>query len=52
MAQPPGPKELELRRQREEKFGRNHGKKPSSSDLRKQVAKIKPVTRHGGRRGG
>lgn len=26
-------------------------RKPSTSDLRKQVAKIKPVTRHGGKRG-
>ena len=50
MSQPPGPKELELRRQREARFDQK-ARKPSTADLRKQVAKIKPVTRHGGKRG-
>ena len=49
MSQPPGPKELALRAMREDKASKV--KKLSSADLRKNIAKIKPVTRHGGKRG-
>jgi hypothetical protein len=49
MTYTPGPKELALRAQREEKAAKV--KKPSKADLRKTIAKIKPVTRHGGKRG-
>jgi hypothetical protein len=48
MAYQPGPKELQLRAQREAK---QEAKKPSKADLRQKIAKIKPVTRHGGKRG-
>jgi hypothetical protein len=44
-----GPKEQWLRQMREDKASKV--KKPSSADLRKNIAKIKPVTRHGGKRG-
>lgn len=33
------------------KANRQKSRKPSASDLRKHVAKIKPVARHGGKRG-
>jgi hypothetical protein len=49
MSQPPGPKELQLRALREGKQAKT--RKPSTSDLRKNIAKIKPITRHGGKRG-
>jgi hypothetical protein len=48
MAYVPGPKELALRAQREAKADL---RKPSKGDLRKTITKIKPVTRHGGKRG-
>jgi hypothetical protein len=44
-----GPKEAMLRSMREHKAAKI--KKPSAPDLRKQVAKIKMITKHGGRRG-
>mgnify|MGYP001390846664 CR=1 FL=1 len=46
-----GPKEAMLRRQREERFATKNSKRPSASDLRNQVSKIKPMTKKGGRRG-
>jgi hypothetical protein len=35
---------------REDRFNRKGGKKASTSDLRQSIAKIKPITRHGGKR--
>lgn len=51
MSKEAGPKERALREQRERNFLQSKGRRPSASDLRKTVAKIKPVTRHGGKRG-
>lgn len=48
MAYTPGPKEIQQRLLRE---GKQKTKRPSTADLRKNIAKIKPVTRHGGKRG-
>jgi hypothetical protein len=47
MAYTPGPRELQLRAMREAKAI----KKPTKADLRSKVAKIKPMTRKGGKRG-
>lgn len=41
-----GPKEKALREQREHKFS-----KPKLADVRSKIAKIKPMAKHGGRRG-
>lgn len=41
-----GPKEKMLREQREARF--NNKPKPSHAELRKNIAKIKPVIRKGG----
>lgn len=48
-----GPKEAQLRALKAEKFAgrRAASKPPSTSDLRKKVAAIKPMTRYGGKRG-
>jgi ribosomal protein L29 len=49
MAYTPGPKELAQKALREDNQRKN--RKPSVADVRKNIAKIKPVTRHGGKRG-
>jgi hypothetical protein len=49
MAYTPGPKEMQQRLLRE---GKQKGaKKPSAADLRKNIAKVRPIARHGGKRG-
>jgi hypothetical protein len=42
MAYTPGPKELALRAQREERVAAN-AKKPTVAELREKVSKVKPV---------
>jgi len=49
MSPPPGPKELQLQALRELKRGKV--KKPSTADLRNTIAKVKPMTKRGGKRG-
>lgn len=51
MSKEMGPKERALREQREANFHNSKVRKPSVSDVRNKIAKIKPVTRHGGKRG-
>jgi hypothetical protein len=46
-----GPKEQMLRNMRESSATKAKSKRPSVSDVRTKIAKIKPVTRHGGKRG-
>lgn len=46
-----GEKERQVRALREQRFAQRNAKKPSTADLRKRVAAIKPMTRKGGRRG-
>lgn len=41
-----GPREKQLREMREQKFN-----KPKVADVRNRIAKIKPMAKHGGRRG-
>mgnify|MGYP001603704211 CR=1 FL=1 len=50
MAYQPGPKELALQAMREGKVERNKPK-PSKADLRNTIAKVKPMTKRGGKRG-
>jgi hypothetical protein len=50
MSYQPGPKELQLQALKEAKASRK-GKKPSSADLRNTIAKVKPMTKRGGKRG-
>jgi hypothetical protein len=45
----PGPKELAQKALRENKI--RNAPKPSKADLRNKIAKVKPMTRKGGRRG-
>jgi hypothetical protein len=49
MAYTPGPKELAQKALRENKI--RNGPKPSKADLRSKIAKVKPMTNKGGRRG-
>lgn len=49
MAYTPGPKELQLKALREINAGKV--KKPSAADLRKNISKVKPMGKHGGKRG-
>jgi len=49
MSPPPGPKELALKALRESKASKI--KKPSTADLRNTIAKVKPMTKRGGKRG-
>lgn len=51
MTYTPGPKELQLQALREGKQNRGKMKKPTTADLRKNIAKVKPMGKHGGRRG-
>jgi len=46
-----GPKEMQRRQMREDNFAKKGGKKPSASDLRARIARIKPMTNKGGKRG-
>jgi hypothetical protein len=50
MSKPPGPKELQRRQMREDRFSQKGGKKLSTSDLRQSIAKIKPMSHKGGKR--
>lgn len=50
MAQTPGPKELQQRALQEARLLKN-AKKPTTADLRNQIAKVKPMTKRGGKRG-
>jgi hypothetical protein len=45
-----GPREKQLQALRESGGGK-YARKPSVADLRKKVAKVKPMTKHGGKRG-
>jgi hypothetical protein len=49
MAYTPGPKQQQLRELREGKI--KNAPKPTKADIRNSIAKIKPVTRNGGKRG-
>ncbi len=46
-----GPREKQLRELREARFADRNARKPSVADLRNKVAKVKPMTKHGGKRG-
>lgn len=49
MTYTPGPKETQQRLLREGKH--KNAPKPSKADLRNKIAKVKPMTNKGGRRG-
>jgi hypothetical protein len=49
MAYTPGPKQQQLRELREGKI--KNAPKPTKADLRNNIAKVKPMTNKGGRRG-